>query len=550
MGYPELKSDESIILTAQHVKVKSVPFELVLTNRRLILIDSIKNIIPTQAIPLATIRNVARGENAIRDPVLTLTILTDTADTREMALTFAMQTAGERKREADEWVKALKKYSAEAARFPVEPVPAPAPQPVPETQVIREPAGIPGTKKRIDTPRPIKKVAVDTTYMPPKPVETSSLPEGSFCGRCGNRVPPGSTFCNRCGSKILTDEEIAALSAEQVPVQAPAATQPAATQQPVNSKRPIEQIIHSIEPLIEDSVPRTQPEPEVPSPVHHTEPEEPIEEKPVETPVAAAVSDSSAPSDTTTTIPGTDTIPAAPASETPVTAVPAAEPAQTSPVIPPDAQIPPMPPIPPVPAAPAKKRSKVVIAIIAIVIIIVAVAAGIMFMKNMNGSTATPVVTPTPTVTTAIPTTVTTVPTTNPTTVETTTAVPTTAQVSVPQTGVWVEVIYDQTYTGTVGTPGGQKTVTDTGDHFYSIATRDGLVTASLTKTDGSGDLMTVKVWKDGELVMTDSTSTPKGKLDVQAVLATPTPTATLTKVPIPTTTTTAVNATANTTAA
>ena len=123
MGYPDLKSDESIILTAQHVKVKSVPFELVLTNRRLIIIDSEKNVVPTQQIPLITIRNVATGENAIRDPVITLTILTDTADTRELALTFALQTAGERKREAGEWVKALKKQISEAISYPVEMVP-------------------------------------------------------------------------------------------------------------------------------------------------------------------------------------------------------------------------------------------------------------------------------------------------------------------------------------------------------------------------------------------------------------------------------------------
>ncbi|MFA5332710.1 MAG: hypothetical protein WC342_10060 [Methanoregula sp.] len=542
MGYPELKSDESIILTAQHVKVKSVPFELVLTNRRLILIDSIKNIIPTQAIPLATIRNVARGENAIRDPVLTLTILTDTADTREMALTFAMQTAGERKREADEWVKTLKKYSAEAARFPAEPAGAPAPQPAPETRVVREPAAIPGTKKRIETPRPIKKIVVDTPHMPPKPVETSSLPEGSFCGRCGNRVPPGSTFCNRCGSKILSDEEISALSTEQSPVQV-STGQPAAPQQQVNSKRPIEQIIHSIEPLIEDSVPRTQPEPEVPSHIHHPE-TAPTEE---ETPAAVVPAPEAAPTETATPA-HEDTISdaATPTAETPKTAASATEPApvQNSSVIPPGAQIPPMPPIPPVPAAPAKKRPKVVIAVIAIVIIIAVAAAGIMLMKNMSGNTVTPTVTPTPEMTTAIPTTLTTIPTTVPTTVETTVAVVTTAQVTVPQTGVWVEIIYDKTYSGTVGTPGGQKTVSDTGDNFYSIATKDGLVTAALEKTDGSGDLLTVNVWKYGELVMTDSTSTPNGKLDVQAVLATPTPTPTLTKVPVPTTTV-ALNSTA-----
>ncbi|MDD1701909.1 MAG: hypothetical protein LUQ31_02865 [Methanoregula sp.] len=530
MGYPELKSDESIILTAQHVKVKSVPFELVLTNRRLILIDSAKNIIPTQAIALATIRNVARGENAIRDPVLTLTILTDTADTREMALTFAMQTAGERKREAEEWVKALRKYSAEAAHYPAEPTAAPAPS-APEP-VYRETPASPGTKKKIEIARPIKKVAVDTSHLPPKPVETSSLPEGSFCGRCGNRIPSGSTFCNRCGTKVLTEQEAAAGIAAEVPAAVPQVSVPPVAQPADHNSRPIEQIIHSIEPLIEDSVPRTQPTPEVPSHQKDTTPApaEQAEVPPVSTVPASAE-------------------PAAPVVVPDAAAAPA--PAETSTGIPADAQFPPMPPLPPVPSAPAKKRSKVLIAVIAVIVVIAVAVGGMLLLNYIPGAgTTAPAVTPTPTETTAIPTTVTTVPTTVPTTVVTTIAVPTTTQVSIPQSGVWIEIIYAQTYTGSVGTPGSQQTVSDTGDHFYQIPAKDGLVTASLEKTDGSADKLTVNVYKDGTLVTTESTTIPKGKLDVQAVLSTPTTqaTATLTKVPIPTATvnsTAAANATA-----
>ena len=256
MGYPDLKSDESIVLTAQHVKVKSVPFELVLTNRRLIIIDSEKNVVPTQQIMLFTIRNVMASENAIRDPVITLTILTDTADTREMALTFVRQTAGERRREADEWVKALKRNIAEAVAQPAEMVTdIPA-----QVETRQEHPGSMGAKKKIEIARPIKKIMVDSSHLPPKPVETTSLPEGSFCGRCGNRIPPGSTFCNRCGTKVAAPGDASAVSA--VPPQV--ATAPAA---PVGKGRPIEQIIHSIEPLIADSVPRTGTAPAMPESV-------------------------------------------------------------------------------------------------------------------------------------------------------------------------------------------------------------------------------------------------------------------------------------------
>jgi hypothetical protein len=189
------------------------------------------------------------------------------------------------------------------------------------------------------------------------------------------------------------------------------------------------------------------------------------------------------------------------------------------------------------------------VAIILIVIIAVA-AGGFMVMKNMQkNAEVTPVVTPT------IPTTSTTMPTVKPTTaIKTivTTAVPTTAQVIIPSRGVWVEVTYDKTYTGLVGTPGSQVAVTDTGDHFYIVPTSEGTVAVSLQKTDGSGDELKVIVYNEGTVVRTESTTTPKGRIDLQFAIATPTPTPTpeLTSVPTQalsnlTTTVNAANSTA-----
>jgi hypothetical protein len=488
MGYPDLKSDESIVLTAQHVKVKSVPFELVLTNRRLIIIDSEKNVVPTQQISLVTIRNVTASENAIRDPVITLTILTETADTREMALTFVRQTAGERRRESDEWVKALRKNIAESALYPPDTVATPQ---VPgETR--QEHPGSTGIKKKIDAPRPMKKIVVDTSHLPPKPVETTSLPEGSFCGRCGNRIPPGSTFCNRCGTKVagLADETVISVPTGQV------ATPPKSVPGSGDRKgRPIEQIIHSIEPLIADSVPRTETPPAIPEPASG-----PLAEP------APAVE---------------------PAKETPAESAPGAEPApEPAPaglVIPP---MPTFPTIPPVPETPRKKPSRVIAtAIIVIVIIAVVAVGGFVLIKNMHTNT-----TVVPPVTTAMPTTQPTVPTPTAAPVVTT-AIPTVSQTpatSVPQTGVWVEIIYDQTYTGSVGLPGDQVQVSDTGDHYYRIPTENGVVAVSVQKNDGSADELKVNLFNNGVLVKTDSTTIPYGNVDMQVALATPTPTATL----------------------
>jgi hypothetical protein len=506
MGYPDLKSDESIVLTAQHVKVKSVPFELVLTNRRLIIIDSEKNVVPTQQIQLFTIRNVMASENAIRDPVITLTILTDTADTREMALTFVRQTAGERRREADEWVKSLRRYIALSAAQPADmgmDTPAPA-----ETR--QEHAGATGIKKKIEIAGPIKKIMVDTSHMPPRPIETTSLPEGSFCGRCGNRIPPGSTFCNRCGTKVTSPADVV-----PAPVTVPqAATAPVATAGSGDRKgRPLEEIIHSIEPLIADSVPRTETAAAIPEP-------------------AAA--------------PPAEAAPATPADAFAAAAAAVAATGQDAP------NIPPVPPLPPVPAAPRKKSRKILAAAIIIIVILAVVAGGFVVMSTLHKTTVvTPVVTTVPT--TAIPT-PTATPTAVPVTVVTTAAVPTTPQVLIPQTGVWAEITYDKTYTGVVGAPGNQQQVTDTGDHFYRIpTTSDGGVALSVQKSDGSGDLMKATVYNNGAVVKTSSVTGPYGSIDMQISFATPTPTPTVVLTPMPTlplsNTTTQANTTGNTTA-
>ena len=65
MGYPELDNDEPIILESRNVKFKSISFDAILTSKRIHLTDRKKNVIPSQDIPLATIRNVETGENAI-----------------------------------------------------------------------------------------------------------------------------------------------------------------------------------------------------------------------------------------------------------------------------------------------------------------------------------------------------------------------------------------------------------------------------------------------------------------------------------------------------
>ncbi len=237
MSYPELYSDERVVLQAQNVKVKSVSFEVVLTTRRLVLIDAKKgSSIPPQEINLATLRDVESGENAIRDPTITISIITISGNTRQMVLTFSKTSGGERRRECDEWVRTLRQsitttvyHPVTQASAPRETQPAPVAQPpvVPVTAAQppvslppAEPSPVQGTtstappKKRIEHARPMKKIVEPAPVMP-VPVETTSLPTGSFCNRCGNRVPPESVFCNRCGTPVVQEPQ-AGLPEEEI----------------------------------------------------------------------------------------------------------------------------------------------------------------------------------------------------------------------------------------------------------------------------------------------------------------------------------------------
>ncbi|HUW85302.1 MAG TPA: hypothetical protein VMV55_00345, partial [Methanoregula sp.] len=112
MGDPELRSDEVILLRTQGIFVKSIPFEGILTNKRIILFDRATNLLPQREIPLVTIKNIEAGENAIRDQTITLSVLARTGETRQMILTFSRQTGGTRIKERNEWLRLLKENTS------------------------------------------------------------------------------------------------------------------------------------------------------------------------------------------------------------------------------------------------------------------------------------------------------------------------------------------------------------------------------------------------------------------------------------------------------
>ncbi len=513
MGIPELYHDETIILQAHNIKVKSVVFDAVLTNNRLILIDSKKGLIPPQEILLPAISTVDGGENAIRDPILTFTIIAKGSTARQMILTFPREASGERRRERDDWLKELKERIGSFDHATIVPE-TPVPEPVYHAEITPPPypdvSGSSSQKKKIDIVRP-KRSIIDSVPAMPRPVETTSLPVGSFCSRCGNRVPPESVFCNRCGTPVASSTEPAATNPPATPPTPPAPIPSAVPQVQIptphvfglggeRKERTLEEVIHSIEPLIEDSVPRrSEPAPLVPR-------QYPAPPPIIETPAAV---------ETPAEVPAAE--PAAPA----VPGEPAPVTAETTGIPP---SIPAIPPLPPVmPPRPSGKRKYVAIAMVAIVILIAIV--GIVVLPNFAGTTPDATVTP-PTITTA-PTVITTVPTPvkTPAPVVTTPEVTLTPtpkpQAAIPPNGVWLRVTYPGKFDGTYGTPGGQTPVGErnTGDQFFMVSTIDGPVVASIQKLDGSSDELVITVYKNGIAMDHKSTTAPKGTIDFQVDL-------------------------------
>jgi len=284
--------------------------------------------------------------------------------------------------------------------------------------------------------------------------------------------------------------------------------------------RPIEQIIHSIEPLIEDSVPRSQPTPLVKkrAPQIVSEPAQP-ESTALPVPPESTILPVP-PESTTGPVPPES--PSGPVlSESPAEAPPAVvwpvlqstdSPLAT--VQEPVLELPESPP----PTPPSATVSKLpgTLAIAVLVIVVLAFIAGLIIAANFTAEQPVSGVNVTP-VKTAL---VTTSATPRPTTVRTT-ALPTAVStgpspVLVPSTGIWVRVTYPGSYTGFIGTPGNLKDVTDTGNHLYSVSTTDGIVLVSVQKNDGSADKILAEVYKNGVMVKNSSTGTPRGIVEIQ----------------------------------
>ncbi|MFA4824340.1 MAG: PH domain-containing protein [Methanoregula sp.] len=201
------------------------------------------------------------------------------------------------------------------------------------------------------------------------------------------------------------------------------------------------------------------------------------------------------------------------------------------------------------PASAASGRKMVIVAA-AIVVVILLIAGAVFIYPSLTSpkvSVPTPVPTPVPATAATLAPVTTAAPTPEPTPVATVipeqtpasqptvvTTIP--AQTSIPANGVWVRVMHDAKYTGSVGTGGRLREVSGTGENFYQVpATSTDIIEASIQKFDTAGIPLTVEVYNNGELIKRSSIITPKGTLLMSVNLKTAT-TPVVTPTVIPTT--------------
>jgi hypothetical protein len=174
----------------------------------------------------------------------------------------------------------------------------------------------------------------------------------------------------------------------------------------------------------------------------------------------------------------------------------------------------------PQPAFPKKPNFGTIVAVI--IVILAIVGAVFIYSDSLQGTPQQPLTTvttlPATTVVTPVPTTITPAPTPTPKVTVTPTPQPT---LIIPDTGVWVRVRYTGNFAGQMGVSGGLRQVSGTGERVYRLPTIDGIVDVTFAKQDGSGDVLSVEIYKNGTLVKRGTAAAPRGTIDLHVDLKT-----------------------------
>ena len=478
MGDPYLSSDESLILSTHNILIDGVSLDLMLTSRRLIIIDNSVNPFNLRTIPLDTIITVVAGMDGKGDPIITLSHMdpSGTGAPHPIDFVFTRQKGEQRAKECNDWAATLSNHASgarngalSAGTLPYDPVKTIQPRMSatymietfsPRKSVIE---AYPVKAEPVTTPVPLKSPAEDKILAgidESAPIKNAEMIEPpGFSG-----LPPIelSETVTPDREEPVSPPQAIAIEADQNPVIPDAAQAWAEAVRTVTTPLPL------IPPfLVSETIPAG----------------ENIDDK------------LKADADQTSTTP-----------EKPVTEI-NKDIISVDAIIPQgpdeDEQIePPVPKADPVSAAISPPTSKIPksatstflnAAIVVIIIVVLAVAVigpfNLLNSKETSPSIVVPVVTVQPT--------------------------PTPIPTLVPADGVWVRIEYPGTFIGEVGNPELMHPAYGSGVRIYKILWSDRLVKASAQKQENSGDTLTIEIYNNGTLIKRSSTRAPMGSVDI-----------------------------------
>lgn len=147
MSQSSPENNEFSILDSSNVSIKGSLYRVVLTNQRLILVETASQI--TRNVELSDIQKIKPESSLNGDPSILLFIRSPGGESKRMVFTFILTASNNRQSERNQWITELGNY-----------------------------------------------INSITSLSPQVTQESIS------CSNCGNPVDSGSVFCNHCGSII------------------------------------------------------------------------------------------------------------------------------------------------------------------------------------------------------------------------------------------------------------------------------------------------------------------------------------------------------------
>jgi hypothetical protein len=520
MSMPYLSSDESLILSTQNIRIDNRSLDLMLTSRRLILIDNSVNPFHLRTIPLDSIIAVVAGMDVKGDPVFTLSHMDPSGSgaPQPMDFIFVQQKGKPRAKECNDWATTLNIHAAGARNvalssgtLPYDPVKTIQPRmsatymietfsprkPVIEGYPVRAgPVITPVSTKAsvgggipagIDEPAPLKNIEMvepfDSPMFSPQEPEKTDMPDKEEPASLQQAIAYGPSE-----NQIIADAEEPVSSPQVI------ASGPSENQIISDAEEPV-----SHQPAIASG---TDEKPAISDAAHVWA--DAVRTAITPTPVIPLTLSSEV-------IPERNTIDDKTKADHIITTQkePVAE--INKDVHPTDGIVttgsvddesvePPGPKADPVPVAIyplAPKISKTPTVLIAAIVIIILLVLGVVVIGQFNrlnsGDTLPPVVV---SIVTIQPT-------------------PTPIPTLVPSDGVWVRIDYPGNFIGEVGNHELMHPVSGSGVRIYKILWNDRIVKASAQKQENSGETLTVEVYKNGILIKRSSTRAPMGSVDI-----------------------------------